>query len=185
MADQKFDNSSIFNFWSAVLNFKILLLDLDLDWRIPKTSIIKLSSESKDYFFVIVRQNEYNFWIQVTIKLFYLIQIELTIAIFPFFVISPKILAKWPPFWITILNFVFSRLNMALGHSQLPTKDRRICNYQFSIPKHRISNFFAMNLLAINYQLHMEFVISFEYISNTSFEFVIYFELFLNFIWNL
>ena len=38
IADQNFENSSIFNFWSAILNLKIPLSDLDS--TIPKTWII-------------------------------------------------------------------------------------------------------------------------------------------------
>ena len=57
---------------------------------------------NQDYVLDIVRQNKYNFYFEVIIKLFYshFIYIsELIIAIFPFFVFSPKILAEWPPFW--------------------------------------------------------------------------------------
>ena len=64
----------------------------------PKIWIIKSSSESKDCFFVIVRENKYNFYFKVTIELFYFIHIlyilEPSIQIILFFVVSSKIVAE-------------------------------------------------------------------------------------------
>ena len=106
----KFDNSLIFKF--LIYCIKFLNSILRFEFNHPKNlNNEKKTSKSKDCFFVIVRQNKYNFYFKSTIKLFYFIHIlyilEPTIGIFQFSVFLSKIVTIWPPFWFHDFDFFF------------------------------------------------------------------------------
>ena len=97
-------------FWNSVIGFR---------FNDPKNLNNKITKLIERLFFIIVRQNKYNFLLLVTIKLFYFIHIlyilEPTISIFLFFEFSPIILATWPPFWIHHFKFFIFEICIRIG----------------------------------------------------------------------
>ena len=85
-----------------------------MDSTILNNKIIKWI---KSLFLVTVPKNKFNFYFEVTIKLFYFIRIsyilEPTIPMFPYFAFSPKILAKWLPFWIFVFEIQYDIRTLA------------------------------------------------------------------------
>ena len=72
------------------------------------------------YFFVIVLQNKYNFYFEVTIELFYTHFIYFKAYNCNFSVFHLKFYLNDRHFNSTFFNFLYLSFNMASGHTQLP-----------------------------------------------------------------